>query len=243
MAVDAVSDASVDVRDGRDAFIEKWRARWPEWRIAETFVPPAERPSALAWAALRQEFTDAAWAHRDTRPGDAKLAWWAEELHGWSRGARRHPLGIELHRIAAPWSALAGSLLTLPATRERPRDFDDALLGVGAIAEAIGDIDVALSGHAAGASVPAISAQLLATRAATDIDSAVPLSLLTQSQGEQAAGRWRDALLARWPASSEGRVARRVEAALARGRLRQGDLQAPLGAIATLATAWRAARV
>src|SRR5690606_20979970 len=31
-----------------EAFLDKWRARWPEWAIAEVFVPAAERGRALA---------------------------------------------------------------------------------------------------------------------------------------------------------------------------------------------------
>ena len=66
-------------------FIDKWLARWPEWRVAEAFLPARSRESLLAWASLRQELADAAWAGVDPRPGEAKLAWWAEELHGWAR--------------------------------------------------------------------------------------------------------------------------------------------------------------
>ena len=55
-------------------FTSKWRARWPEWRVAEVFVPAAERERAVAWFALRQELADAAWAGSGPRPGEAKLA-------------------------------------------------------------------------------------------------------------------------------------------------------------------------
>ena len=59
-----------------DSFLDKWRTRWPEWAVAQAFVPPAQRDIALAWAALQQELTDAAWGGSDPRPGEAKLAWW-----------------------------------------------------------------------------------------------------------------------------------------------------------------------
>lgn len=107
----------VDVRDGADTFIAKWRARWPEWELAMVFVPAAQRPLAEAWFSLLQELADAAWAGADPTPGLAKLAWWQEELGGWSKGARRHPLGVVLQPQAAPWQALGRALPDLRALR------------------------------------------------------------------------------------------------------------------------------
>lgn len=83
-------------------FAGKWRARWPEWSVAEVFVPRAQRGVAVAWAALQQELTDAAWGGTDALPGEAKLGWWMEELQGWRQGRRRHPLGLALQRQDAP---------------------------------------------------------------------------------------------------------------------------------------------
>ena len=99
--------------DALQAFLAKWRARWPEWAVAEVFVPAAQRERAQAWFALRDELGDAAWGGQDPLPGDAKLGWWAEELDGWSRGARRHPLGLALQRVQAPWDNLAACLPAL----------------------------------------------------------------------------------------------------------------------------------
>lgn len=107
----------VDVRDGADTFIAKWRARWPEWELAMVFVPAAQRPLAEAWFSLLQELADAAWAGADPTPGLAKLAWWQEELGGWSKGARRHPLGVVLQPQAAPWQTLGRALPDLRALR------------------------------------------------------------------------------------------------------------------------------
>ena len=100
-----------------DSFIDKWRQRWPEWGLASVFVPATQRATLSAWLALLQELRDAAWAGSDPTPGLAKLAWWQEELRGWSKGARRHPLGEALQKLDAPWDALARSLTALPATR------------------------------------------------------------------------------------------------------------------------------
>lgn len=106
--------------DATASFIDKWQARWPEWRIGVAFIPAPQRETAFAWFALLQELTDAAWSGADPTPGLAKLAWWNDELRGWTRGARRHPLGEVLQARAAPWEALAGSLLALQATRDLP---------------------------------------------------------------------------------------------------------------------------
>lgn len=106
------------VADDETEFLDKWRARWPEWRIASTFVEPARRAHAEAWFALLQEFVDAAWSAGDPAPGIAKLGWWEEELRGWSRGARRHPLGATLQKSPAPWPSLADALAALPMARE-----------------------------------------------------------------------------------------------------------------------------
>jgi hypothetical protein len=100
-----------------DDFLHKWRGRWPEWRIAQSFLAADHRLRAEAWFALLQEFTDAAWGGADPTPGIAKLGWWQEELRGWSKGARRHPLGIALQRVPAPWPALAVGLAGLQAAR------------------------------------------------------------------------------------------------------------------------------
>src|SRR3546814_18341740 len=79
-----------------DEFTAKWRTRWPEWSIGMVFLPDAQRETAFAWFALVPELTDAAWSGADATPGLAKLAWWNEELPGWAKGARRHPLGAVL---------------------------------------------------------------------------------------------------------------------------------------------------
>lgn len=108
------------------SFIDKWRQRWPEWALLAVFVPAARREVVAAWFALLQELRDAAWGGSDPAPGLAKLAWWQEELRGWSHGARRHPLGAALQKLDAPWGALASSLSALPATRSPASAEDDA---------------------------------------------------------------------------------------------------------------------
>ncbi|MFQ6313658.1 hypothetical protein ACLMLE_27050, partial [Lysobacter capsici] len=71
MAGDAMSATAAPVADEQALhdFAGKWRARWPEWSVAEVFVPRSQRATAVAWAALQQELTDAAWAAGDALPG------------------------------------------------------------------------------------------------------------------------------------------------------------------------------
>ena len=108
----------MNASDPLDSFLAKWRARWPEWELMSVFVPAPQRPTVAAWFTLLQELGDAAWSGREPAPGLAKLAWWQEELAGWGKGARRHPLGAALHRLDAPWGELGRALASLPATRE-----------------------------------------------------------------------------------------------------------------------------
>lgn len=206
-----------------ESFIAKWRARWPEWTVAESFVPASQREIAAAWFALLQELTDAAWGGEDPTPGIAKLAWWQEELRGWSRGRRRHPLGIALQRQSAPWPALDAALPALRDSRDPPASAKDALAGLGAFAAAADAVEQSLFSSSGGAD--AIATSLLAGHPHWPAE----------------AGRSGD-LLARWP-PAQGARPRRIAAALARARLRSG-VRPPssLPLWRALWLAWRAAR-
>lgn len=206
-----------------DSFIAKWRARWPEWSVAEAFVPAAQRDAAAAWFALLQELTDAAWIGDDPTPGIAKLAWWQEELQGWSLGRRRHPLGMALQRREAPWQGLASALPALREARTPPQDAASALIALSPFAEAAALVEQALFAAPDASGVAGeIAATLLATHARWPANGA---------EGRADLG-------ARWPARSGLRL-RRIAAALARARLRSGAALPPWRA---LWTAWRAAR-
>lgn len=224
-----------------DSFLDKWRARWPEWAVAQVFVPPAQRDTALAWAALVQELTDAAWGGSDARPGEAKLAWWMEELQGWAKGVRRHPLGIALQRLQAPWLALAAALPSLRESRERPRDRNDADRATREFAQAMADVEAALFGDTDAAAGATIQAGLHHARLAHVGDAAAPLDVLARAQEGDAARAWGRELLDHWPATRGSRP-RRIWAALARQRLRRGDPALPLPPWTALFTAWRGAR-
>lgn len=132
--------------DAFDAFTAKWRARWPEWALADVFVPNAQRDAAVAWWALLDEWAEAAWGGSDPAPGLAKLAWWQDELRGWGKGARRHPLGAVLRRAPAPWAALADALPAL-RTRDLPTQGIDAVRhALQPLGAAMTEVELALFG-------------------------------------------------------------------------------------------------
>lgn len=214
--------------DTAESFVAGWQRHWPEWSIAEAFMPSPQRPVARAWLALTWTLSEAAWAGSDPAPGLAKLAWWHEELEGWGRGARRHPLGAVLQRLPAPWPSLARTLNALPGTRgERP---ELAMEGLAALAAAIVACESALFAPAAEAGgAPARPGfSLLAER-----------TLLTASHDDAA---W---LLARRPSPAAGALPRRLHCALLRLRLEAlADRRpvAPAPGWRVLAASWRASR-
>lgn len=227
--------------DALDSFLDKWRGRWPEWNVAQVFVPASQRETALAWASLQQELTDAAWGGSDARPGEAKLAWWMEELQGWTRGIRRHPLGASLQRLPAPWGRLAAAIPSLQAGRERPRDPDEALAVVAPFSEAVVAIEAALFGVPE-TGVAVVQATVLHGHLLVAGEAAVPMSLLAKA-GEGAPARaWGTELLHRWPIVPGASRPRRLWSALARQRLRRGDPALPLPPLAALMAAWRGVR-
>lgn len=239
-----MSEAAPHPYEPVDAFIDKWRARWPEWSVAEVFVPAAQRLPALAWASLQQELADAAWGGSDPRPGDAKLAWWQEELSGWSGGARRHPLGSVLQRTPAPWRELSASLPALRAARDRPASAEEAAAMLGPAAASLARIDAALFAcDAADVQVVALSlCQLQQLRLLVDPATAAPLSVVAAAGEARAPAAWAAHLLADWPVARSAAPSRRVHAAIARARLQRGDAAAPLPAWSALWSAWRSAR-
>lgn len=210
------------------SFIAKWRARWPEWNVAEAFVEAGQRPVAEAWFALLQELYEAAWSGEDPTPGLAKLAWWHEELEGWARGVRRHPLGQLLQRQPAPWSRLGRALNALPPTRGEPAE--QAAPGLADLAAAIAECEAALfaPGQYGGARGGPPAVVHLAERV-----------LLT---GNRSDATW---LLLHWPGLGEAVRPRRLHAAMLRRRLEalpEHGEAVPLRGWRVLLSSWRAAR-
>lgn len=223
--------------DALDGFVAKWQARWPEWTAAEPFIEPEHRAPARAWFALRDELLEAAWSGEDSRPGDAKLAWWVEELDGWSRGARRHPLGVGLQRRPAPWSSLAACLPALRAGRERPHDLDDALFSLEPYAEALAGVAQHLFAADAPAPARSVVLSLLAERVQRFPDTSTPL-------GDLDTRGWARGLLAQWPRPGCGTRPGRIHAAIVRTRLQRyaAGREPTVPQLPALLVAWRAAR-
>lgn len=98
-------------------FVAKHWQRWPEWQFASVFLDESERAVIHDWYALQNELWLAAYSFEDPTPGAAKLAWWQEELRGWSKGMRRHPLGVSLQPRSTHWNELADQL-SLPFDEE-----------------------------------------------------------------------------------------------------------------------------
>ena len=235
--MDGVTDAPLVTGEAAD-FVAKWRAAWPEWSLAEGFVPAAHRTLADAWHALQFEWQEATW-RVDARPGDLKLQWWMDELEGWSQGRRRHPLGSVLQRRPAPWSELAVALPTLAAARTRPAHVDAAWSSVAPVSEAAARVEAALFDSAGDAR--AVAATWLHARLARHPADAVGIDV--PMSDEAAAGRaWARALLRDWPGGQGLPAARGVPLALARARLSRGNASAPLSPWATVWAAWRGAR-
>jgi hypothetical protein len=224
-------------REALQGFIDKWLALWPEWVVAEVFVPPQRRELARAWLALRDELTEAAWGGDDPRPGDAKLGWWVEELDGWSRGARRPPLGLALQPIPAPWTHLAACLPALRASRERPTDMEAALFALEPYAEALAGVSQRLFEAPTPAPARSVVVSLLAEHLLRHPGQATPL-------GDLDTRGWAGRLLQQWPPPGDGSCPGRIHAALVRGRLQRfiAGKSPVLPRLSVLARAWRAAR-
>ncbi len=213
----------MDVDAAPAEFIAKWRTHWPEWSVAETFVPEEQREVASAWFALRHELTEAAWAGEDPRPGEAKLAWWREELQGWAQGRRRHPLGSVLQQQPVPWILLADSIPALFASRGTAPDPDQAAIRLEPFAEGVAGIGVTLFADAAQPppSPPpprSVVYGLLAERLLRQGEVAVPDSVRAEAGGN-AVRAWAARLLQRWAPPHHGSLPGRLQALLVRERL------------------------
>lgn len=241
-----------------DDFLQKWRAAWPEWPLAQVFVPEAQRAVAEAWLALRLEWVEAAWGGEDPTPGFAKLAWWQDELRGWQKGARRHPLGRVLQRAPAPWARLADSLEALRAARTPvlSGDIEAAATALSPAAVCIAACERALSLDGRMEPGDAARAEADARDAAEDAQATqatVRWALIAEHRLWHGVGgapgdgrRVREGLLAMWPGARSDSRAGRIHAALVHARLLRpmhGPAPAaPVSPLRALWVAWRAAR-
>ncbi|AXK72264.1 phytoene/squalene synthase family protein [Lysobacter sp. TY2-98] len=217
------------------AFVAKWRGAWPEWALVERFVPASQREVVDAWQALQFEWQEAAWRGDDARPGEAKLRWWVDELAGWSKGIRRHPLGAVLQKQPVAWEKLAQTLPSLLAARFRPRDAAEAREQLQRVARAIAQSERVLLDRS---DTEAVIACWLHARLARHPGDAVPTEFTSH---DDAAARWSRALLAHWP-SARLSPSRGIALSLARARLASGRPDAPLSPWSALWAGWRGAR-
>lgn len=213
------------------SFLEKWRHRWPEWSVAETFVPAARRDCVVAWFSLLLEFEDAMNITGDPLPADAKLAWWTEELRSWQNRRSRHPLGRLLEPVAAPWAALGDALPVIVQARSLDEDRDAAFTVLRDYGESVAAVEVALLG--ASTAPDALIAQLLAQRLA---EQRLADSTMVDAGLREAMRRNAEDLLARWPSTASGARERRMFARFARTRLQGWATQ---GTAMPLPSRWR----
>ncbi|AXM13866.1 phytoene/squalene synthase family protein [Xanthomonas oryzae pv. oryzae] len=196
-----------------DSFLDKWRTRWPEWSVAEPFIPQLQRPLAAAWFALLQEWEDIMNIAGDPLPADAKLAWWQQELRDWSNQRSRHPLGRVLEPVRAPWAALADTLPAMQTARVQPQSLQQALGTLHAFAEAVVAIEAVLFARTQPGDGAAVAVQWLDARQRVAGDSAAP--------GGVATAAWRIQLLQAWPRKVALARPHRVWSRLARLRLQR----------------------
>jgi len=224
--------------DSLDGFLDKWRERWPEWRLVDRFVAPELHRRTLAWFALLQEFDDMLNTAGDPLPANAKLGWWGEELRSWAGQRSRHPLGRVLEPVRAPWAQLAEALPDLVEARDTAADPAQARRSLQRFADAVAAVEATLfDAPLQPRAGDAVLTQMLAQRVQELGAAAVPAA----AGGER---QWQQSLLARWPARVDGPRPRRLYAVLARGRLqariRGGDYQP--GPAGLLWRSWWAAR-
>ncbi|MDR1076438.1 MAG: phytoene/squalene synthase family protein [Xanthomonadaceae bacterium] len=228
-------------------FVRKWQERWPEWRVAEVFVPAESKESVFAWFALLQEFDDAFAAHGDPLPADAKLGWWSQELQQWQEKRSRHPLGRILEPLHAPWAELATALACLPESRTFALDSDAMRAGLWDYGAVVARIEMALFGggevltdDVGGMIVQhTLAIRLMKPDGAEEAADATDSNKRTR---QRSAAEW----LRHWPCPANACVPRKLQSALIRQRLRRyaegrEPLAAP-GSIPMLWRMWRSAR-
>ena len=187
-------------------FVRKAEVRDPHLSLAALFVSKSARPQFQAWAALISELTEAIFELSDPRVTQVKVGWWAEELHGLSRGAARHPLTRLLVRIEAPWSGAVAPLLALAANDEPTSDAAAAFGQLLPLARALCAIEVALLGGSAASegAAQAMVVQWLASRIERGRGAAdgarIPMALFARHavRSEQLADDVAEPLLRDW---------------------------------------------
>jgi len=194
--------------------MDKWLQRWPQWPVLERFIEtPQQRLISVAWFSLLQEYEDIFNVAGDPTPADAKLAWWVQELHDWSRQRSRHPLAKVLQPLPIPWSTLADVLPELIHARKQADDLQHARNVLQPFAYTIADIENTLfvnkSLSKSENNSDVIISQLLAHRSHILGYAALPLAF-------DQINVWQEKLLDHWPSHPNNPRPRRLYATLSR---------------------------
>lgn len=102
--------SEVQANDPFSTLLEDWLQAEPESHGLRMFVPQARTPVGAALLVFAHQVEVAALGS-DPRPGQAKLAWWLEEIGEAAQGRARHPVSVRLvahsDQGAVLWPALA----------------------------------------------------------------------------------------------------------------------------------------
>ena len=248
-----------------DSYIAQWLAREPVMELAQLFCAPDQRRRVALWSCLQHELDDAAFNLSDASVTQAKLAWWADELHRGPAGAARHPLLRELFEQpgardidARRWAAPAQQALALALDERSPADVAGLLQRYLPYSGALATLESALFGGNAAAETLAVEriVRRLGDAGAARAAREWPLQLLARHQlgreailaGAGAAALRRDLatpLLGCLASAAGTSRHRRMRQALDSWRLQQWqrgfDAPAPAG-WRRLWLLWRAAR-
>ena len=219
------------------AALQKWWERWPEWTIAEVFLPAPQRLIAVAWFSVLMEWEDLLDQRRERNIVSARLRWWQDELAQWSEQHTSHPLAPLLAAIDAPWKQLAHGLSDLEAIHTVPPSFALARMAIARLLDAIVAIEMRLFPGECPCDPDALLLHWLAARCGGG-EEGIP-------EGMSMDG-WRLALLHAWPERPPGGRARRLLSALARKRFASTvqpghSLTSVTGRIHLLWRCWRVA--
>ena len=235
------------------SFTGKWQALWPEQAVLPIFLPASQRPQAAAWSALFCELQECVFAIEQEAVRGPKSLWWADELQRMSDGHARHPLTVSLQQCAAPFAAIAGSVLEL-ATQVPLRAGSGVQLmqQLQPYSEAVAACESSLFGGSADTDAAVVGIQLLLMRLPAGLQAfdraMVPMHLLARHQIADAPNKalqedWLKELLALLPEHPSGNPYREAQRRFIRRRLqtlRSGKTPSLSPAYAW--DAWRAVR-
>lgn len=205
------SPQSVPDSEVLQSYLDSWRRDWPEWSIAERFIPQSLRTVAQAWFAVQQQWEGLLPAASESMATAAKQAWWKHEIDNWQQGQALHPLGSVLCVITAPWAQLATTMTCLQTLQCTSADVRHGYQELWAMIHALATIDNHLFGRTVSSDPQALLIQWLDARRRRGGAGASPPG--------QTADQWRQQLLTMWPNKPSLARPRRIWLALIRRRI------------------------